>query len=260
MPQEETATDIGTNTVEEDSFLMKGGDIMDTILSNAQIEIQTPSITSKSPDQNLDATASLSESTMIVETHSMTATSTLQNTPSSEKLYDCNVIESPMEVISTMKQSHGEEPANLQMDGIMPIEQTPNASIMEHPLLMKDSSVLTTPTTPSVPKERKRRIIIDDDDESPTFNPQRSNKKIRGKNRRNKNNLKKKAQLLSTPSSSIADKTNENVIFTSPEVVVSTSPSQYKNMLPHDGTFFYFKTLGIYLMAFSKYTDLLLLF
>lgn len=78
---------------------------------------------------------------------------------------------------------------------------------------------LTSPTTPSVPKERKKRIIIDDDDESPTFNPLRSNKKIRGKNRRSRNNLllkKRKCQLLSS-----SDKLNENAVFTSPEGIVS---------------------------------------
>lgn len=78
---------------------------------------------------------------------------------------------------------------------------------------------LTSPTTPSVPKERKRRIVIDDDDESPTFNPLRSNKKIRGKNSRSRNSLlkKRKGQLLSP-----SDKANENVVFTSPEGIVST--------------------------------------
>lgn len=78
---------------------------------------------------------------------------------------------------------------------------------------------LASPTTPSVPKERKKRIIIDDDDESPTFNPLRSNKKIRGKNRRSRNSLllkKRKSQLLSP-----SDKLNENAVFTSPEGIVS---------------------------------------
>lgn len=80
---------------------------------------------------------------------------------------------------------------------------------------------LASPTTPSVPKERKRRIVIDDDDESPTFNPLRSNKKIRGKNRRHRHGLlskkQRKAQLLSP-----TDKTNENSVFTSPEGIVSS--------------------------------------
>lgn len=80
---------------------------------------------------------------------------------------------------------------------------------------------LASPTTPSVPKERKRRIVIDDDDESPTFNPLRSNKKIRGKNRRSRHGLlskkQRKAQLLSP-----TDKTNENSVFTSPEGIVSS--------------------------------------
>lgn len=224
MVQEATATDVEINTMEEDSFLMKSGDITETISSNAQNEIETPSIIPKSPDQNIEATISLSESPIILETHSTTATTTTQITPPIENVNDCNVMESPMETISSIESSQYDEAANELMDGIMPIEQTPNTSLIEHPL-MNDSSALVTPTTPSVPKERKRRIIIDDDDESPTFNPLRSNKKIRGKNRRNKQNLilkkQKKAQLLSTPSSSFADKTTENAIFTSPEVVVS---------------------------------------
>lgn len=216
------------NTVEENSFLIKCEDVTETILTNAQNELQMPSMIPNSPEPNLEATINLSESPLILETHSTTATDTTQITPSIENEYDFNVIESPVEMVSSLKPSQDDDPANLLMDGIMPIEQTPNTSMVEHPSLMNDSSALVTPTTPSVPKERKRRIIIDDDDESPTFNPLRSNKKIRGKNRRNKHNLmlkkQKKAQLLglqSTPSSSFADKTNENAIFTSPEVVVS---------------------------------------
>lgn len=88
---------------------------------------------------------------------------------------------------------------------------------------------LISPTTPSVPKERKRRIIIDDDDESPTFNPQRSTKKIRGKNRRKSLMLKKqqrKSQQLLSASiaatiNAATDKPNETAIFTSPEAIVS---------------------------------------
>lgn len=230
MQQEATATDVEMNTVEENSFLIKSGDTTETISSNAQNEIQTSSIIPKSPDQNLEATISLPESPLLLEEHSTTTIATTHISPSIENDYDCNVIESPVEMVSSLKQSLGDEPAmNVLMDGIMPIEQTPNTST-EHPL-MNDSSALVTPTTPSVPKERKRRIIIDDDDESPTFNPLRSNKKIRGKNRRNKHNLmlkkQKKAQLLLTPSSAFGDKTSENAIFTSPEVVVSTTLSNF---------------------------------
>lgn len=228
LQQEATATDVEMNAMEENSFLIKSEDTAQTLSSNAQHETQTPSIIPESSEENLKPTVDLPE--LILETHSTTTTTTAttQITPSMENDYDCNVIESPVEMVSSLKQCQVDEPANLLMDGIMPIEQTPNTSIIQHPL-MNDSLALVTPTTPSVPKERKRRIIIDDDDESPTFNPLRSNKKRSGKNRRNKHNLmlkkQKKTQLLSTlstPSSAFADKTSENAIFTSPEIVVST--------------------------------------
>lgn len=91
--------------------------------------------------------------------------------------------------------------------------------------LNKMPGQLISPTTPSVPKERKRRIIIDDDDESPTFNPQRSTKKIRGKNRRKSLKQQRKSQQLLSASIAATinatEKPNESAVFTSPEAIVS---------------------------------------
>lgn len=227
MLQDPPVSNIEINTM-ENSFMIKSGDITETILSDDQNDIQTSSIRPKSPDQNLEGTNSLSESPLIAEINSTPTVISTQITQSNENSYDCNIVmESPVQTVFSIKQCQDDDEPHMLMDTTMPIEQT-NTSVTEN-LLINNSptaaTVLLTPTTPSVPKERKRRIIIDDDDESPTFNPLRSNKKLRGKNRRNKHNSmlkkQKKTQLLSTPSSSFIDKTNETAVFTSPEVVVS---------------------------------------
>lgn len=234
-------TNVEINTI-EDAFMIKSDEeLPETLLSDAPNDIQTTSIIPKSPEQNLGGTISLSESPINSETNSLTAANitttatattaiTTKITESIENLYDCNVIESPVESVSLIKQSQDDVSNDVLMDTTLPIEQIKHTPATEISPLVIDSPALVTPTTPSVPKERKRRIIIDDDDESPTFNPQRSNKKLRGKNRRNKHNLmlkkqKKAALLLSTPSSSTSfiDKANENAVFTSPEVLVSIS-------------------------------------
>lgn len=222
MLQEAPVTNVEMDTMEESSLLVHT-DITEPLLSDAQNEVQTSSILTEIPDQIIEEAIGLSESPTISEINSATAAISTQITPSEENSFDCNVIESPVEMESPMKQSQNDE-SSVLLDAIMSIEQT-NTSVTENRLMINDSPALVTPTTPSVPKERKRRIIIDDDDESPTFNPLRSNKKMRGKNRRNKHNLllkkQKKAQLLSTPcSSSFIDKANESAVFTSPEVVV----------------------------------------
>lgn len=216
MLQENLETNVEMNTM-ENSFMIKREDITETILSDAQNEIIP-----KSPKQNLEVTISLPESPSISEINCTTTTT--QIAPSIENVCDSNVIESPVKTVSLIKQDQDESNA------ILSVEQT-STSVTEN-LLMNNMPTLVSPTTPSVPKERKRRIIIDDDDESPTFNPLRSNKKIRGKNRRNKHNSmlkkQKKIQLLSTSSLLFSDKTNENAVFTSPEVVVSSiSSSNY---------------------------------
>lgn len=124
-------------------------------------------------------------------------------------------------IINELHQSNmsaENETTQIDLDIIMSPTELITTPIPGNSTMNKTIS-LTSPTTPSVPKERKRRIIIDDDDESPTFNPLRSNKKIRGKNRRRQNSLmlkKRKIQVLSQ-----SDKTNENVVFTSPEGIVS---------------------------------------
>lgn len=208
-------TNVEPSTM-EDPFMIKDENITETILLGVQNEIQTSSNIPKSPEQNLEETINLdlSESPSISEMNCTTVTP--QTTSSIENVCDNDVIESPVETISLIKQDHNN--TNALINAILPVEQTPN-SVTENQLI-NNVAALASPTTPSVPKERKRRIIIDDDDESPTFNPQRSNKKLRGKNRRNKQK-QKKTQLLSTPSLSFADKTNENAVFTSPEAVVS---------------------------------------
>lgn len=109
---------------------------------------------------------------------------------------------------------HGQAEANIEI-------KSPTAlSPLSGHTSTKKPGLLTTPITPSVPKERKRRVIIDDDDESPTFNPLRSTKKQRGKGRQKRQSLllkkQQKAQLLSP-----SDKTNESALFTSPEGIVS---------------------------------------
>lgn len=140
--------------------------------------------------------------------------------------------------MDTSENSIGESPTqplvqSMQHEAVQSIENA-NASsqLTATPTsghAMMDKAIgLISPTTPSVPKERKKRIIIDDDDESPTFNPLRSTKKSRGKNRRKQLLLKKqqrKAQLLSPSGLALGDKANESAVFTSPEGIVSTPNS-----------------------------------
>lgn len=209
----------------ENSFDIKTEKIIESIQSNDQNEIQTCTIIPKIPDEHHEKTIELVESPPILE---ISCTTTTQAASSMDITSEHNMIESPIEPVEpvpSMKQPQDE--SNTLINAISPIERSP-VPVIEN-LSINNLPSLVPPTTPSVPKERKRRIIIDDDDESPTFNPLRSNKKIRGKSRRNRHNLmlkkQKKTQLLSTSLSSFVVKTNENAIFTSPEVVVSNGLS-----------------------------------
>lgn len=132
-----------------------------------------------------------------------------------------NTSESPNKSVLSIGNETVQLNENVPMDVSTELIATPTSG---HTTIDKTIG-LTSPTTPSVPKERKKRIIIDDDDESPTFNPLRSTKKSRGKNRRKQLLLKKqqrKAQLLSPSSAALGDKANESAVFTSPEGIVST--------------------------------------
>lgn len=199
-------------------FIIKAENITEPEHHDIQNEIAVSLISPKSHGPHIDSEISLIESSQFLETSS-TITST-QNAQSINNISEPNVIGSVDEQVSLMKE---EVESSMLINTISPIEMTTSVPLAEN-LLTNNMLHSVSPTTPSVPKERKRRIIIDDDDESPTFNPLRSNKKIRGKNRRNTHNFmlkkQKKAQLLSA---SFADKPNENAVFTSPEVVVSNN-------------------------------------
>lgn len=139
-------------------------------------------------------------------------------TPIAMEINENSVSESLNQAITSL-----EEPS-VQVDFSSPMDISTElpATVVSGNSTPNKTQALISPTTPSVAKERKRRIIIDDDDESPTFNPLRSTKKMRGKNRRKNLMLKKqqhKAQLLLTSST---DKPNEAAVFTSPEAIVST--------------------------------------
>lgn len=190
------------------------------------IPIETPSTltpptltTSVSTDQVEDVVNSVQGPTMLTASETMTITSSTEPIAMEISASEINILETPpTQAILPPENDESKLNSSAEID-ISSIELT-ETPMSEHSTVDKVAGLIS-PTTPSVPKERKRRIIIDDDDESPTFNPLRSNKKIRGKNRRNRNMSKKQrkaAQLLSQSS----DKTNENSVFTSPEGIVST--------------------------------------
>lgn len=152
----------------------------------------------------------------------LTASETMTITSNAEASIAIDINES--NEVSPIQLTPSLEPAPMQMDLYLPMDISPTelpATPLSGNSMIDQAAGMTSLTTPSVPKERKRRIIIDDDDESPTFNPLRSNKKIRGKNRRNRQNMllkkQRKVHLLSP-----TDKTNENGVFTSPEAIVSS--------------------------------------
>lgn len=121
------------------------------------------------------------------------------------------------------------------IDESLLLEDNKCMNIDPSPVVVSDgiTAIVTTPST-SVTKDRKRRIIVDDDDESPTFNPQRSSKKARGRNSRSRKSLlnrkQRKLELLSPPTDKPAD---ERLMFTSPENVVSYMYSTFLvNFIP----------------------------
>lgn len=225
MLQQNVESNIEMNTIES-SFDMKTEEIIESIESNDRNEIQTSPIIPKSSDGHHEKTIETVETPPILGI-SCTAMTT-QAASSMDDMSEHDMIESPIKSVEPVQSAFTDE-SNMLIKAISPVEPT-TVPLIEHS--PNDGLPnLVSPTTPTVPKERKRRIIIDDDDESPTFNPLRSNKKIRGKNRRNRHNSmlkkQKKTQLLSTSLSSFVVKTNENAVFTSPEVVVSNSSSYH---------------------------------
>lgn len=167
------------------------------------------SIAPKSFDRFVDISTSVQQTT---QSETMIITST---TPSiAADISVNNTSESPIRTVISVENELCQTGSSLVMNASELIATPVSShSVVDHTV------DLASPTTPNVPKERKRRIIIDDDDESPTFNPLRSNKKIRGKNRRSRNGLllKKQKHPLTPPS----DKVNENTVFTSPDGIVS---------------------------------------
>lgn len=186
-------------------------------------------VNARSPNLNSEITINSAESSLNLPISCITTVS--QTEIPIDFGSEDNIAESPVKlekpdvsvnvVESIPMEDEVEIESNLGTNEISPLDRI-ISSLDENPL-MSNLPALVSPTTPTVPKERKRRIIIDDDDESPTFNPQRSNKKIRGKNRRNKHSAflrkQKKTQLLSAIS--FSDKVNESAVFTSPEMIVS---------------------------------------
>lgn len=179
--------------------------------------LETPKLESKTENHIENTTSPIQQSSTAL-TVSNTLTPTLPVPSTLINMSEINKM--PLEQIPLLEPSISQIDTSIAMD-TSPLIELPVTPVSENVMINK-TPALISPTTPTVPKERKRRIIIDDDDESPTFNPQRSNKKIRGKNRRNRHNLllkkQQKAQLLSQ---SFADKQNEAAVFTSPESIVS---------------------------------------
>lgn len=177
----------------------------------------TPSV---STDQVEDVVNSVQGTTVLNASETMTITSSTEPIAMETSASEINIVETPPTHVTILPLENDESKLNSSAEIDISSTEITETPMSAHSTVDK-VACLISPTTPSVPKERKRRIIIDDDDESPTFNPLRSNKKIRGKNRRNRNMSKKQrkaAQLLSQST----DKTNENSVFTSPEGIVST--------------------------------------
>lgn len=187
-----------------------------TATTKDEASVEISSIASKSFDRFADISSSVQQTT---PPETMLITSTTPLIASDINVNDTT--ESPVRTVISVENEVSEKGSSLVM----------NTSELTATPVSGHSSIdiqvgLTSPTTPNVPKERKRRIVIDDDDESPTFNPLRSSKKIRGKHRRNRNSLlvkKRKHQLLSP-----SDKVNENAVFTSPDGIVSITSNVLK--------------------------------
>lgn len=220
MLQHNPETTVELNKT-EDSLIVGNENVLQTITS----EVRASSVEPKSPSLNIGSTINSTESSnSILSTPCITAG--LKTALTNNYIDPADVTESSVEIEKLSETAKSVElifPEDYNESNAGAIEMSPIEQNTIDSTLIKPA--LVSPTTPSVPKERKRRIIIDDDDESPTFNPQRSNKKLRGKNRRSKHNAilkkQKRSQLVSTISSSFSDKANESAVFTSPEMVVS---------------------------------------
>lgn len=201
-----------------DESIAENAFAVDSILAMPEL-MDLPIVESElKDDEQLDNSIDLIQpEPILTAAGTMTITSTTE-APIAIDINDCNEV-SPVQLIPSLEPVL---PIQL-MDLELPMDISPTefpATPLSGGSMIDKAVDIASPSTPSVPKERKRRIIIDDDDESPTFNPLRSNKKIRGKNRRNRQNMllkkQRKVQLLSP-----TDKTNENAVFTSPEAIVS---------------------------------------
>lgn len=221
QPNDEVSEEIPTNSLTEEPI--SAVPVL-SVLPEAPIEVPPVIVDDQQIDEQLENAIKSIQSDEITTTPSDISPGI---TPVTMDVCENNsVYETPSQTILAIQETP------IQDDLSTPMEITPTELITTP---VSSSSVektpcLVSPTTPSVPKERKRRIIIDDDDESPTFNPLRSTKKIRGKNRRKSLMLKKqqgKAQQLLSASIAATinatDKSNETAVFTSPEAIVSGS-------------------------------------